>query len=199
MDEEKAKERAENARQEIAANKAWLVTHRSLRSLLPMMIWTFITGYAAYYFSISTPAIRIPASIPYLGGIRLGTLWILPVSLAIETIRRYFNDQWVFDNHKITHFKGRISLSYSMPVIKYIHIRAITVTQSLLGRILNYGSIAMGTAGEEGNELTVRGVADPRYLAHLVDLLRLDLERNTNRSPNAPSPNLQVRYGTYDE
>lgn len=183
------------------ANKPWLSTYRSIRSLIPMILWTAITAYAAYLWAVLTPPIRIPDFVPYIGGFRLGMLWFLPVSLALETIRRYYNDLWVFDSHRVTHHAGRLSLKYNVPVIKYIHIRAITVSQSILGRILNYGDIYLGTAGEDGNELIVRGVTSPRKLSHHIDMLRLDLERNqVQKSPVSESPAQELpRYGTYDE
>ncbi len=182
-------------------NKPWLSTYRSIRSLIPMILWTSFAAYGSYLWAVYTPPIRVPEFVPYIGGLRLGMLWFLPVSLGLETIRRYYNDLWIFDSHRVTHNAGRLSLKYHVPVIKYIHIRAITVSQSILGRILNYGDIYLGTAGEDGNELVVKGVCSPRKLAHHIDMLRLDLERNqVQKSPQSESPAQELpRYGTYDE
>ncbi len=161
--------------------KPWLVTHRSKRSLIPLILWGVFAIYLAYLFSVKAPAIYLPESIPYLGGIRLGTMWLLPVSIFLEVIRRYYNDLYIFETTRITHQQGRLSLRYSVPVIKYVHIRAIAINQSLLGRLLNYGNVSFGTAAEEGNELIVLGTRDPKALAKAVDYLRLDIDRLTNK------------------
>lgn len=162
---------------EFDPNKPWLITRRSKRSLVGLFLWGLIATYIAHLFSLYTPVIRIPEIIPYVGGLRLGTLWLLPVSIFLETIRRFYNDLYIFESHMITHHKGRLSLKYSVPVVKYAHIRAIAIKQSLLGRLLDYGDISFGTASEEGNELIAIGIRDPKGLAKVVDYLRVDIER----------------------
>ncbi|MDZ4786477.1 MAG: PH domain-containing protein [bacterium] len=160
-------------------NKPWLVTHRSKRSLIPLLAWAMLTAYAAQLWSVSTPAIRIPEFIPYLGGIRLGTLWLIPSGLFLEVVRRYFNDLYIFNSRRITHQKGRVSLRYNVSIVKYVHIRAITVTQSILGRFLNYGDVFLGTSAEDNSELMIIGVRNPRGLAKIIDTMRINLERIT--------------------
>lgn len=48
------------------------------------------------------------------------------------------------------------------------HIRSVNVKQSLIGRILNYGNIFIGTAGTSGVEVTIQGVKSPVKFKELI-------------------------------
>lgn len=154
-------------------SKPWLVTHRSLRSLAPMILWTLGTAWVVEAYFADALLIGSPT-----GSFNLSALWIVPIVLGLEITRRYFNDLYIFHADKLTHKAGRISLKYSVPVVSFAHVRAITVSQSILGRILNYGTIYLGTAGESGNEIDIKGIVSPKKLAQHIDILRIDLERN---------------------
>lgn len=153
--------------------KPWLVTHRSIRSLTPMIIWTLATAWVVEaYFADALLLNSISSNLNF------SALWLVPFVLGLETTRRYFNDLYIFHGDKLTHKAGRISFRYNVPIVSFAHVRAITVSQSILGRILNYGTIYLGTAGESGNEIDIKGVVSPKKLAQHIDILRIDLERN---------------------
>lgn len=132
-------------------------------------------------------------------GVHVGALWITPIILALETVRRYYNDLWIFDRYRVIHKKGRLSLTYNQPVVRYSHIRAITVSQSLLGRILNYGSIELGTAAQEDSEMIIAGVVCPRQFGELIDKMRLDIEKNAKKETRSPISMQQYIESKSDE
>jgi hypothetical protein len=156
----------------------WLVTKRSVRSLTPIISLTALLCWGVDKYLANTFLIKLGAGIPFLGGISISLFWIIPAIFALETTRRYFDDLYVFYPERLLHKAGRISLKYSVPVVSFSHVRAIFVSQSLLGRILNYGTISLGTAGESGSEIDIKGIVNPRQLAHRIDNMRRDLERN---------------------
>lgn len=118
---------------------------------------------------------------------------LVPLVLLLEILRRLHNDLYIFSQHRLTHLRGRFSLSYNVPVIKYIDIRAINVVQDFWGRIFNYGDISVGTAAHEGNEILISGVKAPEELAMLLDQLRTNslrvesAEMKTQHSTSATS------------
>ena len=87
----------------------------------------------------------------------------------LEIIRRYNNDLYVFSLDKVTKEQGRLSLSYSVPVVKYLDIRSVTVVQDIWGRIFDFGTVELSTAAREGSELFVEGIRDPEGLASFVE------------------------------
>lgn len=149
-----------------------LEVQRSLRSIL--------SGFAVFLFSVLVVYLlnyffhewRPPLDIPVIRHLSTRWLSVIPVLILVEILRRYHDHLYIFDNRRITHKSGRLSLAYSIPVIKYIDIRGIKVQQDILGRILDYGSVSLGTAAQEGDEMFIVGILAPNELADLVDQLR---------------------------
>lgn len=127
---------------------------------------------------------------PILSKIPYRWLSIIPIGLLLEVLRRWKNDLYVFGLHNLTHFGGRLSLNYAVPVIKYMDIRGITVKQGIVARILNYGDIAIGTAAADGNELVLVGVDNPSQLVELIEELRTNSEKILKRKNRKASPDL---------
>lgn len=165
----------------------WLVTYRSVRSLLPMILWTAIIGFLVEKYCSNVLVIPMPSFFKGLVGDGLSVVWLIPTVIGLETIRRYYNDRYIFSEERLIHQTGRISFKYTVPVVNLAHVRVITVSQSLLGRLLNYGTIYVGTAGETGNEVEVIGIVSPRKLAQRLEILRKDLERRGKMKNPRPS------------
>jgi len=142
--------------------KVLLQVHRSFRSFLDMIalaIFTFIVIALLTYLIGET---RLP--IRWLG--------LIPAGILLEIGRRYYDQLWVIERDRINHYCGRLSLSYSVPAVRYTDIRAITIDQNIIGRILDYGNIQIGTAGTDGFEMIIKGVRSPEILADVLDELR---------------------------
>lgn len=63
-------------------------------------------------------------------------------------------------------------ISRNVTRIRIADIRTLSLRQSLLGRMLNYGSVLVGTADTGGTELTMRDVASPGALIESIESLR---------------------------
>lgn len=144
---------------------------RSLRSIIPnifyFLIALLVVGILEYYFY----DLQMP-DLPLVRHLSIRWLGIIPFVFLMEVLRRYHNDLYTFSEHRLTHQGGRLSLSYSVPLINYVDIRAITVQQDIFARILDYGNLLIGTAAVDGNELVMHGVRSPVELAALIDDLR---------------------------
>jgi membrane protein YdbS with pleckstrin-like domain len=91
------------------------------------------------------------------------------VVLMLEIVRRYFNDLYVFGQRRIIHLHGQLSLQLQKISICYSDIREIKVRQTLLGRILNYGTVVFATAAKELEDMELRDVSHPYELAALAE------------------------------
>lgn len=159
---------------ELLANKSerLLEVHRSLWSIMSNMIIFLALVVIVYLINYFYPRYTVPRTIPLIGGATLRWLAVFPVLMLLEIIRRYHDDLYVFHRDYIKHLGGRLSLSYSVPALNYSDIRSIWVDQDVMGRILNYGTVILGSAAEEENELWIEGVRGPQELANLVEELR---------------------------
>lgn len=104
-------------------------------------------------------------------------LWLL------EMIRRYFNSIYYFYPTEIYPVRGRISLSMHRTHVKYIDIRETRVVQSLLGRILNYGTVTAGTAATAREELVCYRIDQPQvvseYIQEMIKKAKKDLAQES--------------------
>lgn len=99
-------------------------------------------------------------------------LYLVPIGVGIEALRRYHDDLYIFEQERVTQLGGRLSLQYSVPAIRYVDIRAMSVTQSFAGRIFDYGNLELNTAAMDQGELYLEGIRAPDDLAYVVEALR---------------------------
>ena len=95
-------------------------------------------------------AIGWPASLP--GAVLL----LVAAGFAVLAVWRWDRTHVVLTTEKLTVFAGR-----STAFVPLDRIRAVEVEQSLLGRVLGYGTIVAG-------DLEVECVRDPRRLASML-------------------------------
>ena len=139
-----------------------LTLTRSARSLLKMIFFVVVSFIVvAVLMQIMS---RYDLPVRWLG--------LLPAGILAETVRRYYDNVWVIGRDRVTHYRGRLSLSYAVPTVRYTDMRAINVDQDIWGRILDYGNVELGTAGTDGFELVLIGVRSPTRLAEMLDELR---------------------------
>lgn len=97
---------------------------------------------------------------------------VFPAMVLIEIIRRRHNHLYVITNENITHYSGRLSFRYNVPIVKYTDIRGLSVKQSFFGRIFDYGNISIGTSAQDDSEIIIYNVDAPEEFATLIDEMR---------------------------
>jgi hypothetical protein len=75
----------------------------------------------------------------------------------------------------VEHQHGRVSIRLTITIAMFMDLRGIEVSQSLLGRIFDFGNIELETSAQEGAELFLSNVPHPEKLAALFDELRTQL------------------------
>lgn len=151
---------------------AIISVRRSLRSILGGIIVFFFAIGAVYGINYAAATSEYFAALPFFAVISPRWLAIIPLGILLEIIRRHNDDLYVFGKSNLTHLGGRLSLSYKVPSIKYAHIRAVVIKQSVFGRIFDYGNIELGTAANEGVEVVMGGIYKPRELGKLIEDLQ---------------------------
>ena len=155
-----------------ASNKKIIMkVKRSYRSVLTFAVLFLVSLFISVLLILLFPP-EARAGIPIIQHISMWWFLIVPTIFGLETLRKFHDDLYVFDRHRLTHLDGRLSLSYNIPVVKYTDVRAITVVQDIVGRVFDYGNVEIGTAAQQGAELTIVGIRRPAELAILLDKLR---------------------------
>lgn len=141
-----------------------LETKRSLMSIFPRLILFLFSAALVFLSSFWLTG----STVHFLYRI----LALIPVLIALDIARVYYNDLYVLSRFKITRITGRLSFKYSVPSVNYSDIRGIVVAQGVLGRLLNYGTVFLGTAAYEAHELVLEGVESPNEFAELIEEFR---------------------------
>lgn len=146
---------------------------RAVRSIISGIALFLLSAIAVYAINVLFYDWQPPQDIPFIRHLSPRWLAVIPAVIVLELVRRYHDDLYVFGVDRVQHYNGRLSLAYSVPALRYSHIRAITVYQDILGRIFDYGRITIGTAGHDGSEICMAGIRNPRVLAQLIYDLKL--------------------------
>lgn len=59
-------------------------------------------------------------------------------------------------------------LSRSVDEVLVAHVRSMNVKQNLIGRLLHFGDLLVGTAGTDGVEIVMKGVREPAAWKELI-------------------------------
>ena len=88
--------------------------------------------------------------------------------LFAELLRRYLDPVYVFGAKGLSARKGRLSLHLKTVTVRYNDIREFRVEQNILGRLLGYGTILIGTASTNSYEVIMTNVAHPHQLLEWI-------------------------------
>jgi len=94
---------------------------------------------------------------------------LIPIGFLLSLLHFRFDNAYLFDDTNIYREEGRVSFCFKNPSIRYADIKGITVYQTFWGRVFNFGSIELGTAANEGNELIIKNVRAPHELSELIE------------------------------
>ena len=147
----------------------------TLRSLWPWILLTLISCVVILTLAIEVPELHNFGFISFI---------VLPIGLFLELLRRYYNNVYTITPNSVIQVSGRLSFSVHNWRVLHKDIRAIHVSQTLLGRLMNFGTVRLYTAATDGPELCLSGVANPMLLAQKLEYLRGELVSESRFSKN---------------
>jgi hypothetical protein len=157
-----------------AEGEELLVLRRSPRSILGFIISALFSFIVVCLIVYNFGGLRLPIDLALFRFLGPHVLFIVPIGIGLEALRRFHNDLWIIERTRIIHKGGRIALNYSVPVIKFGDVRGKQVAQTVFGRIFDYGDIELGTAAHDDTELKIQGIRAPTKLVKLLDELTRD-------------------------
>lgn len=109
----------------------------------------YIPDYAKYYYAAFA-------------------LWL--VIRAFKILLRMLGSAYTIYTDVVTSRVGIIARNISQ--VRIADIRGMTISQSIIGRMLNYGNVIIGTAATGEAEIIMRGVSSPASIIAEIDSLR---------------------------
>ena len=106
---------------------------------------------------------------------------------------RIYNVLYSLDSLGIEMRVGILALEQRVGRIRYEDVRSVDTYQSVLGRMLDFGDVYIGTAGTDGVEIEIRGIAHPNELQSIVQRERD--QRQKLAAKRGVSPEMQQAAG----
>jgi membrane protein YdbS with pleckstrin-like domain len=138
-------------------------------------VWFYELKYLAVFFLLLAAVVFVSLQVVEPTSntpVWLRLLTFLPLVVLLETLRRHYNQVVVVKSNVLEYHQGRLGLAYSLPIIDYSDIREIRIDQSVLARILDFGDVAVSTAGSDSNEIEISGVPSPHKFKLVLEKLR---------------------------
>ncbi|MCS6961791.1 MAG: PH domain-containing protein [Deltaproteobacteria bacterium] len=115
----------------------------------------------------------------YLGKISAG----IAVFICLVILVNIFNFKYVLAEDFIQSIEGILSLNMVSQKVKYKDIKLLEAHQTILGRILGFGNVLIGSAATSNIEITLRNVSDPQLIKEFV-LKKISQKRSEEKSDN---------------
>jgi uncharacterized membrane protein YdbT with pleckstrin-like domain len=173
-----------------------LVIKRSWRSQWRRLLIYFALCAAAIFLSAYFPKSIIQGRLFTIGGqdiiLVLPLFALMPLYGLLNLLYPVFDATLTLDNRGIETRIGIISLKQDTTRIRYEDIRSIDKMQTLVERILNVGTISIGTAATAGVEILFDGVAQP---LDVINLVQQERDRRLRRDTGNDSTAEKVAMG----
>jgi uncharacterized membrane protein YdbT with pleckstrin-like domain len=118
------------------------------------------------------PSLVVTGELVSIGGktlwLTLPILWCLPVGWLSMIVFRIYNVRYIADTRGIEACEGVLSLSQRITRVRYEDVRSIESDQTLLERLLDVGTVEIGTAAVSGVELAMKGIAAPKAVQEFI-------------------------------
>lgn len=116
----------------------------------------------------------------------LPLFWFMPLITIGTAIFRIYNVRYTITERGIEFEKGIIELRIKLIRVWFEDIRTVQKNQTILERILDIGSIQIGTAATGTLEITLRGLAAPDEVLEMIQRERDNRQKTAQKTVNSP-------------
>lgn len=99
----------------------------------------------------------------------LPLLWLLPMLYLLYTIYRIYNVKYYVDYRGVESWVGRLSVKQTTNRVRYEDIRAIDIYQTIVDRMLDIGTLEIGTAAFSSAEISMEGISAPHEIKQMLE------------------------------
>ena len=93
----------------------------------------------------------------------------MPGFFLIKILISIYDAKFVIDEAGIEAQVGKMSLNFSQPRIRWEDIRGVKPEQTIWERVLDIGTVSVGSAMTQETEIVMKGVASPRSIQLLIE------------------------------
>lgn len=98
----------------------------------------------------------------------LPLFWLIPLGGFFDLVYRIYNVRFELTSRFIEARTGILSLNQNITRIRYEDVRGAEIDQTILGRMLDYGDVQVGTAASAEMEVIISAISAPRELQEMI-------------------------------
>lgn len=172
---------------------------RVWRSELPQLLLFLVACGATILLSHYLPGSVVKGPLFSYGEktlfLHLPLFWLVPVGILSFSVLRIFDVKYTLDGEGIEAVEGLLGFRKTVARVNYEDIRGIESNQTIIERLLDVGSVSIGTAATGDSEIRFSGIASPLELKTLIrgerdkrkEKFKKVLERREQMSPQSQS------------
>lgn len=147
------------------------------RSQIINLIWFFLSSGMAIWVSRYIPKWVVIAGELFTTGstryeLHLPLLILVPGFFLSKILIHIYNSVYTIDESGIEAQVGLVSFNLRQPKLRWEDIRGIEPSQNIWERLLNIGTVKVGSAMTQEAEIVMEGVANPKAIQLLVNAER---------------------------
>ncbi len=144
------------------------------RSQIINQLWFFLSSFGAIWVSKTIPEWTIivgelfsTSSTRY--NLHLPILVLVPGFFLSKILIHIYNSVYIIDESGIEAQVGLVSFNLRQPRLRWEDIRGIEPSQNIWERLVNIGTVKIGSAMTQEAEIVMEGIANPRAVQLLVN------------------------------
>ncbi|MBX7139300.1 MAG: PH domain-containing protein [Oligoflexia bacterium] len=153
-------------------NERGIVVNKTWRSELQRMLVFAVFCVVSVFVSTKFPSTVVHGQLFRIAGksvhLSLPLFWLLPVASLFDLLYRVYNVRYLIDTKFIEARTGVLSLRQNIVRVRYEDVRGIETDQSIMGRMLDFGDVQIGTAASSGMEIIMTGVGAPKEIQEMI-------------------------------
>ena len=142
------------------------------RSKLGKLLLFFIFSILAIRLSLEFDEMVIRGELFTIGNtiffMSMPILMAIPGYILARVLLYIYNCRYIIDERGVEAQIGLVALRLRQIRLKYEDIRGVETQQSIVERILNIGTVEVGSAMTDVIEITMKGIANPRAVQILI-------------------------------
>jgi len=143
-----------------------LIFYRTPLAFLPEILIFLILVVGAIISSVAFPDTVQKVNLGIEISLSLAALF--PLVFGSVLLHRLYNSRYTIAPESVRATHGILSFVREDSEIQVADIRGIEVHRNLYGRVLNVGSLEIGTAAHHGREIVIKHVYDPSHIRDLI-------------------------------
>lgn len=153
-------------------NEKRFIIYKTWKSEYKLVILSFVSMFLSIFLSNQFPATVLTVKLFQIGKemliLSIPIFWLPAAFFLLWALIRIYNVRYSMTAKGLETIVGILAITKRSVKIRYEDIRSVETEQTIIERILNIGTVEVGTSATGGIEIVFEGVDSPQELQILI-------------------------------